>query len=287
MRYMNNCPKQARANLQKGIICTHTLPCMAQDGMVLAGGHHALLSQTPRSIGGSLCPRESRPATWVHTARLFMHGEFPASGAKVGTESVSPKEPLPAHPAPKAHGRRRAQAPIMQISFVDTPSSSLLSTFVSRSPRSTDSVPSHTCPDIGHGGGEGSAVWQASRVLRCALFRSHHSPQFTHPQQDKKTRDKAVKALTTFLSESTDEIPTSDMAKLWKGIFYCAHATPARFSDWCSQPVARLLDVGQAVGATGTGHRPRRDRTYHPNTAGVAGFSQGLLGGDRPRMERN
>ena len=153
MRYMNNCPKQARASLQRGIICAHTLPCMAQDGMVLAGGHHALLSQTPRSIGGSLCPRESWPATWVHRARLFMHGEFPASGVKA---SVSPKEPVPAQPAPEAHGRRRTQAPIMQISFVDTPSSFLPSAFVSRSPRSTDSIPSHTCSDTGHGGGEGA-----------------------------------------------------------------------------------------------------------------------------------
>ncbi|KAJ7631117.1 nucleolar protein,Nop52-domain-containing protein [Roridomyces roridus] len=39
---------------------------------------------------------------------------------------------------------------------------------------------------------------------------------------DKKTRDKAVKALATFLSDDTQEpISKTDMAKLWKGIFYC------------------------------------------------------------------
>ncbi|KAI0094310.1 nucleolar protein,Nop52-domain-containing protein [Irpex rosettiformis] len=47
-------------------------------------------------------------------------------------------------------------------------------------------------------------------------------------QQDKKTRDKAIKNLTTFLSQSAGNKDTngaplskSEMAKLWKGIFYC------------------------------------------------------------------
>ncbi|KAL4252472.1 RRP1 family protein [Abortiporus biennis] len=39
---------------------------------------------------------------------------------------------------------------------------------------------------------------------------------------DKKTRDKAVKSLAAFLSDpSRDELPKLEMAKLWKGIFYC------------------------------------------------------------------
>ncbi|KDQ63212.1 hypothetical protein JAAARDRAFT_65281 [Jaapia argillacea MUCL 33604] len=39
---------------------------------------------------------------------------------------------------------------------------------------------------------------------------------------DKKTRDKAVKNLSQFLSDSSrDAIPKPEMAKLWKGIFYC------------------------------------------------------------------
>ncbi|OCH96436.1 Nop52-domain-containing protein [Obba rivulosa] len=39
---------------------------------------------------------------------------------------------------------------------------------------------------------------------------------------DKKTRDKAVKNLAAFLSDpSRDALPNAEMAKLWKGIFYC------------------------------------------------------------------
>ncbi|OSX66937.1 hypothetical protein POSPLADRAFT_1051101 [Postia placenta MAD-698-R-SB12] len=39
---------------------------------------------------------------------------------------------------------------------------------------------------------------------------------------DKKTRDKAIKGLSAFLSDpSRDALPKSEMAKLWKGIFYC------------------------------------------------------------------
>lgn len=39
---------------------------------------------------------------------------------------------------------------------------------------------------------------------------------------DKKTRDKAIKNLSTFLSVSgEDALPKNEVAKLWKGIFYC------------------------------------------------------------------
>ncbi|KAJ6604828.1 nucleolar protein,Nop52-domain-containing protein [Mycena vulgaris] len=39
---------------------------------------------------------------------------------------------------------------------------------------------------------------------------------------DKKTRDKAIKSLSAFLSDdSQDPISKPDMDKLWKGIFYC------------------------------------------------------------------
>lgn len=41
-------------------------------------------------------------------------------------------------------------------------------------------------------------------------------------QQDKKTRDRAIKGLSPFLSDpSKDALSKPDMAKLWKGIFYC------------------------------------------------------------------
>ena len=39
---------------------------------------------------------------------------------------------------------------------------------------------------------------------------------------DKKTRDKAVKSLAQFLSTPGQDVLSSlEMAKLWKGIFYC------------------------------------------------------------------
>nr|AAZ14904.1 conserved hypothetical protein [Coprinellus disseminatus] len=39
---------------------------------------------------------------------------------------------------------------------------------------------------------------------------------------EKKVRDKAIKSLAAFLSENSDnEIPPSEMKRLWKGIFYC------------------------------------------------------------------
>lgn len=43
---------------------------------------------------------------------------------------------------------------------------------------------------------------------------------YTHNTQEKKIRDKAVKNLSVFLSETTNVIPKSDLDKLWKGIFY-------------------------------------------------------------------
>ncbi|KIJ53456.1 hypothetical protein M422DRAFT_222082 [Sphaerobolus stellatus SS14] len=39
---------------------------------------------------------------------------------------------------------------------------------------------------------------------------------------DKKVRDKAIKSLSAFLSNNSKEpLPKSELAKLWKGIFYC------------------------------------------------------------------
>ncbi|RDX51869.1 Nop52-domain-containing protein [Lentinus brumalis] len=39
---------------------------------------------------------------------------------------------------------------------------------------------------------------------------------------DKKTRDKAIKSLAAFLSDpSREALPKAEMAKLWKGVFYC------------------------------------------------------------------
>ncbi|KAF7303239.1 rRNA processing protein [Mycena kentingensis (nom. inval.)] len=50
-----------------------------------------------------------------------------------------------------------------------------------------------------------------------------HSARYTLTcVKDKKTRDKAVKSLATFLSlDEQEPISKPDMDKLWKGIFYC------------------------------------------------------------------
>lgn len=90
---------------------------------------------------------------------------------------------------------------------------------------------------------------------------------FTHCQ-DKKTRDKAIKNLSAFLSNSSrDALPKSEMTKLWKGIFYCESLWPllavffASFHSGvtmaCMENLTlcmmfRFLDVGQAVGAAST-----------------------------------
>lgn len=39
--------------------------------------------------------------------------------------------------------------------------------------------------------------------------------------KDKKVRDKAIKNLASFLSESDAPLSKSELDKLWKGIFYC------------------------------------------------------------------
>ena len=65
-------------------------------------------------------------------------------------------------------------------------------------------------------------------------------------QPDKKTRDKAIKGLTAFLSQSGEDEATAgkvlskgEMAKLWKGIFYC---TPGTFRSRLLQTNHIFLD---------------------------------------------
>lgn len=44
---------------------------------------------------------------------------------------------------------------------------------------------------------------------------------------EKKTRDSAIKSLSLFLAKSGEEpIAPLEMAKLWKGIFYCEPCQP-------------------------------------------------------------
>ena len=51
-----------------------------------------------------------------------------------------------------------------------------------------------------------------------------------HCCEEKATRDKAVKHLVQFLSQPAERVLSNDLelAKLWKGIFYCAstHRSP-------------------------------------------------------------
>ncbi len=57
---------------------------------------------------------------------------------------------------------------------------------------------------------------------------------------DKKVRDKAIKNLSVFLSDSEDALPPLELAKLWKGIFYC-ESTLAH--NYTLSQIFRLLDV--------------------------------------------
>ncbi|KAF7307086.1 rRNA processing protein [Mycena indigotica] len=60
------------------------------------------------------------------------------------------------------------------------------------------------------------------RLIRKLMMTS--APPFAKhlASNDKKTRDKAVKSLATFLAmDERDPISKPDMDKLWKGIFYC------------------------------------------------------------------
>lgn len=76
---------------------------------------------------------------------------------------------------------------------------------------------------------------------------------------EKGTRDKAVKNLSAFLSNSPrDALPALEMAKLWKGIFYCPYILKNLIRS-SSNDLNRLLDVRQTIGATGTCERTSRN----------------------------
>ena len=76
----------------------------------------------------------------------------------------------------------------------------------------------------------------------------------THSIPDKRTRDKAVKSLASFLSAKNDiQLPKTEIAKLWKGIFYCAFMCYAYEWTLFLSQLPRLLDVGQAPCSTGSG----------------------------------
>lgn len=51
-------------------------------------------------------------------------------------------------------------------------------------------------------------------------YMSPIHPHTTHISPDRQTRDKALQSLRTFLS-GRRELPTLELLKLWKGLFYC------------------------------------------------------------------
>jgi ribosomal RNA-processing protein 1 len=66
---------------------------------------------------------------------------------------------------------------------------------------------------------------------------------------DKKTRDKAVKSLSAFLSTS-GSLSQIEMAKLWKGIFYCFWMSdkPLVQQALATELAELLLTVGSTEG---------------------------------------
>lgn len=62
--------------------------------------------------------------------------------------------------------------------------------------------------------------WVALTMLgRPCTEPSRNRPLIT---AEKRTRDSAIRSLAAFLAKSGDEpLPPLEMAKLWKGIFYC------------------------------------------------------------------
>lgn len=66
-----------------------------------------------------------------------------------------------------------------------------------------------------------SPTWKVLGVYWFVPFvHTEYNYHLANIQEEKKTRDKAVKNLAIFLSDSQDEIPKPEMDKLWKGIFY-------------------------------------------------------------------
>ena len=105
---------------------------------------------------------------------------------------------------------------------------------------------------------------------------------------DKKTRDKAVKSLAIFLSDpDRDALPSAEMAKLWRGIFYCEGKKAACHNLTLNQRLFRLLDVGQTFGAASPFHRACGITLDYHICVYFAGFSTRILEGDCATMEWN
>ena len=86
-----------------------------------------------------------------------------------------------------------------------------------------------------------SSTSQIPCFHRCGRADSSYQILWNLCYEDKKTRDKAIKQLAESLS-SQDALSKSDLAKLWKGIFYCAIFSQS-LVDISLIYLDRLLDV--------------------------------------------
>lgn len=66
--------------------------------------------------------------------------------------------------------------------------------------------------------------WRSFLLLQVRLSVNANELSVLSVLIDKKTRDKTTKKLAIFLSSpSRNGLTHAEMAKLWKGIFYCAY----------------------------------------------------------------
>jgi hypothetical protein len=88
-----------------------------------------------------------------------------------------------------------------------------------------------------------------------------------------------VKNLAAFLSEAPENaVSSSEMDKLWKGIFYCLYYLDGR-SIIQLLILNRFLDVRQAARATSISERTCRTIDGHHKHLRCSGFSEGVLDG--------
>lgn len=129
-----------------------------------------------------------------------------------------------------------------------------------------------------------AAAGQISRIDRYAV--SFSVRPFAHFFIDKETRDKAVKHLALFLSNpENNALPDIEIAKLWKGLFYCKSSFSVPHQLHHVYP--RLLDVRQAARTAGPRSRVGRTSPHDHQHTGLTKLSQGLLDHNGQGVERN
>lgn len=109
---------------------------------------------------------------------------------------------------------------------------------------------------------------------------------------EKEERDRAVKAIGSWLRKRND-ISDQELAKLWKGIFYCAisprHLSNKHTSLLCISTVvesSRLLALGQTKSAAAARRQAGQDERFVAAPAGAQVF-ESVLANDDPRVAWN